>query len=114
MPLLSEHFLTEDAEYWVQRIHQAKVPVGMINSIEQALQEPQVQAREMLVSIDHPLNPDFKMIASPIKLSATPIDYQKAPPLLGEHTAKVLSEFCTAEQLRELAKRGVIAGLDLG
>lgn len=113
VPLLSEHFLTEDAEYWVQQIHQAKVPVGMINSIEQALQEPQVQAREMLVSIDHPLNPDFKMIASPIKLSATPIDYQKAPPLLGEHTAKVLSEFCTAEQLRELAQRGVIAGLDL-
>ena len=113
VPLLSEHFLTADAEYWVERIHQAKVPVGMINSIEQALQEPQVQAREMLVPIHHPLNPDFKMIASPIKLSGTPIDYQKAPPLLGEHTAKVLSEFCTAEQLRELAQRGVIAGLDL-
>lgn len=113
VPLLAEHFLTEDAEYWVQRIHHAKVPVGMINNIEQALQEPQVQAREMLVSIAHPLNPDFKMIASPIKLSGTPIDYPKAPPLLGEHTAKVLSEFCTPEQLRELAQRGVIAGLDL-
>ena len=111
--LLSEHFLTQDAEYWLQRIQKARLPVGIINNIEQALQEPQVQAREMVVSIKHPLNPDFKMIGSPIKLSGTPIKYQKAPPLLGEHTAKVLSEFCTAEQLRELAKRGVIAGLDL-
>lgn len=113
IPLLAQHFLTKDAEHWVQHIHQAKVPVGMINSIEQALQEPQVQAREMLVSINHPLNSDFKMIASPIKLSGTPIHYQQPPPLLGEHTAKVLSEFCDPEQLRELARRGVIAGLDL-
>ena len=111
--LLAQHFLTESAEYWVQRIHQAKVPVGMINTIEQALYEPQVQARDMLVSIEHPLNPDFKMIASPIKFSGTPIDYQRPPPLLGQHTAKVLSEFCSPEQLRQLAERGVIAGLDL-
>lgn len=111
--LLSEHFLTKDAEYWLQSMQKAKLPVGIINNIEQALQEPQVQAREMVVSINHPLNPDFKMIGSPIKLSGTPVKYPKAPPLLGEHTAKVLSEFCTAEQLRELAQRGVIAGLDL-
>lgn len=111
--LLAQHFLTADADYWVQKIHKVKVPVGLINSVAQALQEPQVQAREMVIKLEHPFKTDFKMVASPIKLLGTPIQYTQAPPLLGQHTGQILSEFYSQQELEELLKRGVISGLDL-
>lgn len=106
--LMDQHFLTQSAQYWVERIHAVKVPVGMINNVEEALQEPQVQAREMVVSIPHPQYRQFKMIASPLKLSATPVEYRLAPPRLGEHTQQVLAQYCSTEHLAELTEQGVI------
>ncbi|MFV5263707.1 CaiB/BaiF CoA transferase family protein [Acinetobacter courvalinii] len=106
--LMDQLFLTQSAQYWVERIHSVKVPVGMINNVEEALQEPQVQARQMVVSIPHPQYRHFKMIASPLKLSATPVEYRLAPPRLGEHTQQVLAQYCSTEHLAELAEQGVI------
>lgn len=106
--LMDQLFLTQSAQYWVERIHSVKVPVGMINNVEEALQEPQVQAREMVVSIPHPQYRQFKMIASPLKLSATPVEYRLAPPRLGEHTQQVLAQYCSTEHLAELTEQGVI------
>ena len=65
----------------------------------------------MLVNIPHALNENFKVIGSPIKLSDTPVEYRHAPPQLGEHTAQVLSEFKTAEELMLLKEKGVIDGM---
>ena len=106
--LLSQHFLTQTAEYWVAAIQAVKVPVGVINSIEDALHEPQVLHRNMVVNITHTLNPDFTMIGSPIKLSDTPVQYKSAPPQLGEHTQTVLSQFVTPEQLNALTQRNIL------
>ncbi len=111
--ILSDYFLQENAQYWVERIHAVKVPVGMINSIEEAFAEPQVQARQMLVKLPHVLNPAFRVIGSPIKLSDTPVEYWQAPPRLGEHTGQILREFKTEEQLQLLRENKVIDGLDL-
>lgn len=106
--LLSQHFLTQTAEYWVAAIQAVKVPVGVINSIEDALNEPQVQQRNLVVNVPHPLNQHFKMIGSPIKLSETPVQYKSAPPQLGEHTQTVLSQFVTPEQLNALTQRNIL------
>ncbi len=108
--ILSHYFLTENAKYWVDAIHAVKVPVGVINSIEDALQEPQIQHREMVVNLPHAFNPNFKMIASPIKMSGTPVEYHHAPPQLGEHTAQVLQEFYSKEQLEKFREQGIIDG----
>lgn len=105
---LQQHFLTQNAQFWVDCIHAKQVPVGMINSIEEALQEPQVQARNMLVNVPHPQNSDFKMIASPIKLSETPVEYCQAPPRLGEHTWSILKQYRSESELRQLKATGVI------
>ncbi|MDM1276267.1 MULTISPECIES: CaiB/BaiF CoA-transferase family protein [Acinetobacter] len=110
IPALAEFFLSQDAEEWVRRIHAIKVPVGVINSIEDALAEPQIQHRQMLVNLPHSLNAQFKMIASPIKLSDTPVEYRQAPPQLGEHTAYILSRFKSAEELQALKQQGIIDG----
>jgi crotonobetainyl-CoA:carnitine CoA-transferase CaiB-like acyl-CoA transferase len=107
--LLATHFLGNTAKHWVEAIHAVKVPVGLINNLEQAFQEPQVQARNMLVEMDHPLKDKLQVIGSPIKLSRTPVQYKKAPPMLGEHTDEVLSRVVSAEQLIDLKEKGIIA-----
>ncbi|HCJ28865.1 MAG TPA: CoA transferase [Pseudomonas sp.] len=110
--LLSEHFLKDTADNWVTRIHAVKVPVGVINDVGRALAEPQVLARDMLVNIPHPMNPDFKMVGSPVKLSDTPVEYKRPAPRLGEHTEKVLSELgLDAAKLAELKEKGIIEQL---
>jgi len=106
--ILSNHFLTKTADEWVDAIYAAKVPVGVINNLEQAFQEPQVIAREMLVEMNHPQREKLKVIGSPIKLSRTPVEYKTAPPLLGEHTQVVLGRIVSPEKLDELKKKGVI------
>ncbi|MFH7767440.1 CaiB/BaiF CoA transferase family protein [Acinetobacter sp. BSP-28] len=110
IPLLSEYFLSKNAKDWVEAIHAVKVPVGVINSIEDALAEPQIQHREMVVNIPHSLNENFKVIASPIKLSDTPVQYRHAPPQLGEHTQHILSQFKSRDELQLLKAQGIIDG----
>jgi crotonobetainyl-CoA:carnitine CoA-transferase CaiB-like acyl-CoA transferase len=109
--LLSQHFLTATALEWIQRLHAARVPVGPINDIGQALAEPQVEARDMVVKVPHSLNPAFEMIGSPIKLSGTPVTYGPAAPMLGQHTDEVLKEVLglTEGRLSALADAGVIS-----
>lgn len=108
--ILSQHFLTRCADEWVERVHPQGVPVGAINSIAQALEEPQVKARNMLVNIPHPLNPEFVTVGSPIKLSGTPVEYLRAAPMLGEHTDDVLKQQLGLDdkRLAELKAQGVI------
>ncbi|WP_110636731.1 CaiB/BaiF CoA transferase family protein [Salinicola salarius] len=108
--ILSDHFKQDAAEVWVERISKVKVPVGVINDIAGALAEPQVDARGMLVNIPHPMNPDFKMVGSPIRLSETPVEYKRPAPLLGQDTDNVLSEYLdlSADQLSQLKDDGVV------
>lgn len=107
--LLAKHFLNNTAKHWVQAIHAVKVPVGLINNLEQAFQEPQMQARNMLVEIPHPLKEKLTVIGSPIKLSRTPVEYRKAPPMLGEHTNEILSRVVDEEKLEALKAQGIVS-----
>ncbi|HCI2761475.1 CaiB/BaiF CoA transferase family protein [Pseudomonas aeruginosa] len=110
---LAEHFLGDTADNWVTRIHAVKVPVGVINDIGRALEEPQVLARDMLVDIPHALNSGFRMAGSPVKLSDTPVEYQRPAPQLGEHTDDVLKRRLGLDDVRlaELKAQGVIEQL---
>lgn len=105
---LAKYFLTQTAKHWVDAIHAVKVPVGVINSIADALNEPQIQHRGMIVNIPHAYNKDFKVIGSPMKLSGTPVEYRHAPPSLGEHTRLILSQFKTPKELVQLEEQGII------
>ncbi|MBP2543327.1 CaiB/BaiF CoA transferase family protein [Acinetobacter guillouiae] len=111
--LLSEYFLSNTAKHWVDAIHAVKVPVGVINSVADALDEPQIQYRKMVVNIPHTDNPDLNVIGSPIKMTGTPIEYRNAPPRLGEHTKAILEEFCSDDELLQLKQQGVIEGIGL-
>jgi len=106
--ILSTHFLSKTADEWVSAIYAAKVPVGVINNLEQAFNEPQVLAREMLVEMQHPQREKLTVVGSPIKLSRTPVEYRNAPPLLGEHTQTILGRIISSAKLDELKAKGVI------
>lgn len=111
--ILSRHFLGGRAEEWISRIHPRGVPIGAINSIAQALDEPQVKARDMLVKIPHPLKDDFVTVGSPIKMFGTPVEYLRPAPMLGEHTDEVLKAQLglSDERLLQLKASGVIEQL---
>ncbi|MGC4010899.1 MAG: CaiB/BaiF CoA-transferase family protein [Pseudomonas sp.] len=110
---LAEHFQGDTADNWVRRIHAKKVPVGVINDIGRALDEPQVVARDMLVEIPHAQNPALRMVGSPLKLSETPVEYQRPAPMLGEHTDEVLKRRLGLDDARlaQLKAEGVIEQL---
>ncbi|MOA65526.1 Succinyl-CoA:(R)-benzylsuccinate CoA-transferase subunit BbsF [compost metagenome] len=73
-------------------------------------QDPQVLARGLAVNIPHPLAGNVPQVASPIRLSETPVEYRRAPPLLGEHTEVVLGDVLglDAGEVQRLRSAGVL------
>jgi crotonobetainyl-CoA:carnitine CoA-transferase CaiB-like acyl-CoA transferase len=92
VPMLIEVMKTRTRDDWLAELEKAGVPAGPINTIDQVYQDPQVIARGMLVDLPHSLTGTAAVGASPLKLSASPVQYRNAPPLLGEHTAQVLRD----------------------
>jgi crotonobetainyl-CoA:carnitine CoA-transferase CaiB-like acyl-CoA transferase len=88
--LLQEVFLNRSTSEWVQVLEAAGVPNGPINNVAQVYEEPQVKARGIRVELEHPVAGSLPTVASPMRFSGTPLEYRRAPPLLGEHTEEVL------------------------
>jgi len=110
VPQLEDAIRQRPRNDWLAALEAAKVPCGSINSIGEALADPQAQARGAVVAMPHPLTPDLRLIASPMKLSATPVAYRHAPPLLGQHSDELLREAgCSEEEITNWRQQGVIA-----
>jgi len=86
------------------------VPNGPINDIAQVFDEPQVKARGVRIELEHPVAGMLPMVASPMRFSATPLEYRRAPPLLGQHTDEVLREVLgrSETEISRLRAEGVI------
>jgi len=95
---------------WLAALERAGIPGGPINRIDQVFADPQTVARGMKVELPHPLAGSVPQVRVPLRLSATPPVANAAPPLLGEHTARVLRERLGigAEALADLAARGIV------
>jgi crotonobetainyl-CoA:carnitine CoA-transferase CaiB-like acyl-CoA transferase len=106
VPLLEPLLRARTKADWLAALEAAKVPCGAINDLAEVFADPQVQARAMTARVPHPLNDALELVASPIKLSATPVRLRRAPPLLGQHTDEVLQEIgiggAERERLRAL------------
>ncbi len=92
VPLLAARLRTRPRAEWLAALEAATVPCGPINDLDEVFADPQVQARGMTLQTVHPHTDALKLVASPMKLSATPVQLRRPPPLLGEHTDEVLAE----------------------
>jgi len=92
IPLIRQATVFKTTAEWVAELERAGVPCGPINDLAQMFQDPQVVARGLKVDVPHPLAGSLPQVASPIRLSETPVEYRRAPPLLGEHTEAVLMD----------------------
>ena len=88
--LLQAVFAKRRTREWVEILEAAGVPNGPINDVAQVFEEPQVKARGIKVELDHPAAGRLPTVASPMRFSATPVEYKLAPPVLGQHTEEVL------------------------
>jgi crotonobetainyl-CoA:carnitine CoA-transferase CaiB-like acyl-CoA transferase len=88
--LLQELLSQQPVAHWTERLSRAGVPCGPINDIAQVFRDPQVQHRGMRIEMQHAAAGALPLLASPLRLSETPVEYRLPPPLLGEHTDQVL------------------------
>ena len=110
VPLLEAVMKTRNKATWLSALEAAKVPCGAINTLGEVFADPQVHARGMVTTWEHPIQTGLKLVSSPIKMSQTPVRQDLPPPLLGQHTGEVLSEVLgwSPAQQASLRSKGVI------
>lgn len=102
---ISELTSRHTTQHWVERLESVGLPCGPVNTLDQVFADPQVLHREMKISMAHAVA-DVPLIGSPLKLSATPVEYRRPPPRLGQHTDEVLSELLHLDEDERQALRG--------
>jgi crotonobetainyl-CoA:carnitine CoA-transferase CaiB-like acyl-CoA transferase len=107
---ITEALAADTAENWIAKLRAAGVPCGRINSVAEALADPQTDARQMIETVAHPTIGDLKLTGMPYKFSDTPASVRRPPPLLGEHTEEILREELglDAAAIAALRRDGVI------
>jgi crotonobetainyl-CoA:carnitine CoA-transferase CaiB-like acyl-CoA transferase len=109
IPLLAERLRQRPRAQWLAALDAAHVPCGPINDLGDVFADPHVRARGMTLTMPHPLNPALELVASPLKLSRTPVSLRHPPPLLGQHTDEVLAELgLSTDELQRLRGMHVI------
>jgi crotonobetainyl-CoA:carnitine CoA-transferase CaiB-like acyl-CoA transferase len=110
VPLLRQTTVFKSTAQWIVLLEQAGVPCGPINNLQQVFEDPQVKARGLRLDLPHALGCLAPQVASPIRLSSTPVEYRQAPPLLGQHTGQVLQSLLgmDQEQINALRAAGVV------
>ena len=108
--ILQKELLNESSEYWLNELEKESVPCARVNNLEQAMNDEQIQYRNMLVDVMHPEGGSVKVPGNPIKLSSIENEQYSSPPLLGEHTKEVLQKWLnfSDEKLNELDEQQVI------
>lgn len=91
LPLLDDIMRQRTAAEWLPLLDEAGIPSGPIYAVDEALADPQVQARRMIVELEHPAAGRIKSLAFPGFFSDTPASYRLPPPRLGEHTEPTLT-----------------------
>ena len=108
---IKEVLVTKPAQYWLQALRDKRIPCAPVNNFEQALSDPQVLFRNMVVSVPHPEGGEVRMPGNPMKMSETGEESYSAPPLLGQQTDEVLDRLLgmSEEDIAKLRAAGIVA-----
>ncbi|MBF0279937.1 MAG: CoA transferase [SAR324 cluster bacterium] len=107
---IQEIFKRKTAEHWLEALREKRIPCAPVNNFEQALNDPQIRHRNMVVEVNHPQTGSVQMPGNPVKMSDTYEDSFSPPPLLGEHTDEVMLNRLgiSKERLAELKASGIV------
>jgi crotonobetainyl-CoA:carnitine CoA-transferase CaiB-like acyl-CoA transferase len=94
---IEQVFAARTAEEWADALLAAGVPAAPIYTYAQSLASEQAKARDLVVEMEHPVEGTIKLLGFPVKLSDTPQQLRRPPPLLGEHTGEILAELGMSE-----------------
>ena len=109
IPMLAAVLKQKTVAEWIALFEPLGIPVGGINNLAQVFEHPQVVSRGMKLDLPHPQAGTAPSVANPIKMSGTPLRYQSAPPLLGQHTREVLADAgLTDSEIEELQRSGIV------
>ncbi|NDA02731.1 MAG: CoA transferase [Burkholderiaceae bacterium] len=110
IPLLVEMVKEKTKAQWITLLEAAGVPCGPINNLQEVFENEQVIARGIEMHVPHPTAGTMKLVASPMRLSKTPVEVRMPPPLLGQHTDEVLRDELgmSTSQINELHQRGIV------
>ena len=110
MRLLQAALSGDSSARWLERLAAVDIPAGPINTLAQAFADPNVVARQLRVDLPHPAFGSVPAVVNPIRMSATPPQYTRAPPLLGADTREVLSSLLalSAAEIDSLVASGVV------
>ena len=110
VPLLEEMTRKKTKAQWIALLEEANVPCGPINNFQEVFENEQVKARDIQMNVPHPTAGSMKLVASPIRLSKTPVEVRMAPPTLGQHTDEILRERLglNAQDINSLRENGSI------
>ncbi|MFW6077422.1 MAG: CaiB/BaiF CoA transferase family protein, partial [Hyphomicrobiales bacterium] len=109
VPVIAEAVKTRTKAEWIAALEPGGVPCGPINTIDQVFSDEQVKSRGLRVDLARPDGTVVPGVASPIRLSATPIEYTRPPPALGADTDEVLADLdLSLDEIRDLRQAGVV------
>ena len=96
---ISQRLTQYGSAHWLHLLEQHQVPCGPINSIDQVFQDPQILARNMLVTMEDKRAGEVQLVGNPINYSRSRIEYTVPPPILGDNTDSVLGEYLEYSEL---------------
>ncbi len=110
LPILQDILKQRSSSEWIQILNKSKIPCGPINNLQEVFSDPQTLAREMLIDLEHPVVGTVPLVGNPIKFSASPVVYDRAPPLLGDCNDEILGDLLGLDEsaCAELLEGGII------
>lgn len=109
MYALSEMFITKTADDWIEILEPLDACITKVNNLEEALNDPHLNYRGMIVETDHPVEGKIKGIGFPVKFSEMPYSIRMAPPTFGQHTEEILAELgFSQESIKKLREKNIV------
>jgi crotonobetainyl-CoA:carnitine CoA-transferase CaiB-like acyl-CoA transferase len=109
-PLLVGRLRTQPRSHWIAELRAVGVPCGAVRNVAEVLADPQLEARQMIATIDHATAGPIQVLGVPIKLSDTPGAVRTPPPALGQHTDDILRDDCglSSAEIAGLRQTGAV------
>lgn len=110
VPIIAQRLAEHSTQWWLERLEPVAIPCGSVNTLAQVFNHPQIKHRHMVTQVTDKNGMIINTIASPIKFSATPLQYNSAAPDLGQHSTSILSNTLnySAKKINDLINTGVI------